>query len=292
MATNEPFYFRNGKTARSVIEFMQVCYEYPHDAAYHLINGHIEPWFNYVGRPELARIASAALLLNAPNFDDQAIRLTWFLENLCFERKVSGSGLKYFLHFPIREKGLEKLPTILFLHGSAEKGTELSGIKSQALPDIISKNPDFPFLTLMPQCTLNSNWQNQFQNLRSLVEEACKLYPIDPGRIYLTGISMGGAGAWKLAAQYPELFAALVPCCGYGDPLWANRLKEIPTWIFHGARDPLVPVHNSENMFDALKELRGNVRLTIYPQAEHDCWTETYNNPGLYQWLLEQHLPR
>ena len=292
MPPNEPFYFRCGKSASSVTEFIRLSYEYPGEADYHLINGHIEPWFNYLGRPELAQIASDALKLPPQDQAKQQGRITRFLENLCFERNISESGLGYFLHLPIRDKNREKLPTILFLHGSAEKGAELSSIKSQALPNIVSKDPDFPFITIMPQCPQNSNWQSQVQNLRSLLLEVGRLYPINRDRIYLTGISMGGAGVWKLAAHHPDLFAALAPCCGYGDPLWADRLKKIPSWVFHGARDPLVPVHNSEKMVEALKELNGNVRLTIYPQAEHDCWTETYNNPELYRWFLEQSLPR
>jgi predicted peptidase len=112
-------------------------------------------------------------------------------------------------------------------------------------------------------------------------------YRVDPDRIYLTGLSMGGSGTWTLAGEYPEYFAAIVPICGSGDPQDAKRLKELPIWVFHGAKDEAVPLSRSEEMVKALKEEGAEVKFTIYPEAGHDSWTETYNNPELYQWLLK-----
>jgi predicted peptidase len=104
--------------------------------------------------------------------------------------------------------------------------------------------------------------------------------------VYLTGLSMGGFGTWSLAAAHPEKFAAIAPICGGGEPRTARRLKSIPTWVFHGAKDPTVPLARSEAMVQALKKAGGDVKFTVYRDAGHDSWTETYNNPKLYEWFL------
>ena len=89
-----------------------------------------------------------------------------------------------------------------------------------------------------------------------------------------------------MASRFPDYFAAIVPICGGGSPSAADRLKNIPTWVFHGAKDETVSISKSQSMVDALKAVDGNVKFTIYPEAEHDAWTETYNNPKLYEWFL------
>jgi len=104
---------------------------------------------------------------------------------------------------------------------------------------------------------------------------------------------MGGYGAWHLAVDYPDLFAAVVPICGgmahdSGIPEQIKVLKDVPIWIFHGEKDEAVPVKNSKELYDALKKIGGNVKLTIYPELGHDSWTTTYDNPNLYKWLLKQ----
>ena len=109
-------------------------------------------------------------------------------------------------------------------------------------------------------------------------------------RLYVTGLSMGGFGSWNLLAEYPGKFAAAVPICGGGDPAKAEMMKETPIWVFHGAKDSAVSIKKSEEMVDALKKAGGNVKFTMYPEAGHDSWTETYNNQEVYKWLLEQKL--
>ena len=117
------------------------------------------------------------------------------------------------------------------------------------------------------------------------IERQC---PVDPSRVYLTGISMGGYGTWALAAEAPGRFAAVAPICGGGDPATARQLKKLPIWNFHGAKDPTIPIELSRRMVDAVKKAGGNVRFTVYPPAGHDSWTATYNNPALYRWLLSK----
>ena len=93
---------------------------------------------------------------------------------------------------------------------------------------------------------------------------------------------------WPLASHAPDRFAAVVPICGGGEPYWAKRFVHLPVWVFHGAKDSVVPPERSEEMVEALQKRGGNVKFTIYPEAGHDAWTETYDTPELYQWLLEQ----
>jgi predicted peptidase len=113
-------------------------------------------------------------------------------------------------------------------------------------------------------------------------------YKVDKQRVYLTGVSLGGYGTWSMARRFPDYFAAIVPICGGGSRSRLERLKNMPIWVFHGAKDETVSIKESERMVDALKALDGNVRFTVYPETGHDAWTETYNNPKLYEWLLEQ----
>ena len=132
--------------------------------------------------------------------------------------------------------------------------------------------------------------------LFALLDEATKKYNVDTSRVYLTGLSMGGYGAWSLGLTHPERFAAIAPICGGGDPialLLADPKKKAATkslgvWAFHGAKDPVVKAEESQRMVEALKKFGcKDVELTVYPEAQHDSWTETYNNPKLYEWFLE-----
>jgi predicted peptidase len=124
-----------------------------------------------------------------------------------------------------------------------------------------------------------------------LLDEVSARYAVDPDRIYLTGLSMGGFGTWAWAIAEPHRFAAIAPICGGGAPAAVCALRHLPVWAFHGARDTVVPLHRSEDMVRALEACGGNVRFTIYPEAKHDSWTPAYADPELYQWFL-QHIRR
>ncbi len=105
------------------------------------------------------------------------------------------------------------------------------------------------------------------------------------------GVSMGGYGAWHFGSSQPERFAAIAPISGgghwaYGFPEKVCALRDTPIWAFHGANDPVIPINESEALVEMVKSCGGQVRFTVYPQAAHDCWTETYNNPKLYEWFL------
>jgi len=186
----------------------------------------------------------------------------------------------------------KKFPTILFLHGSGERGTNVWDVTKHGPPHLVKEGKDFPFIVISPQCAPGEQWQTE--SLFAFIQEIKKRYPIDPDRLYLTGLSMGGSGAWNLALKHPTLFAAVVPICGRADNsvlpfIPADRMqniKHLPIWVFHGAKDPETPVKRSIDMVNSLKELGANVNILVYPNALHDSWTQTYSNPELYTWLL------
>lgn len=193
--------------------------------------------------------------------------------------------LDYLVYLPDEyEKSDKKWPLILFLHGSGESGKDISLVKKHGPPKIVESKRDFPFIVVSPQSPRRRGWNPDA--LKALLDEVLADYRVDRDRVYLTGLSMGGYGTWALAAMYPQYFAALVPICGGGDPEDAGALKDLPIWVFHGAKDEAVPLRRSEEMVAALKKLGADVKFTVYPEAGHDSWTETYENPELYQWLL------
>ena len=127
------------------------------------------------------------------------------------------------------------------------------------------------------------------EKLHDLLNEIVETYRIDPARIYVTGLSMGGYATWRLACTYPERFAAVVPICGGGDPEKAPLMKEVPTWVFHGAKDEAVPLQQSQEMVDALKAAGSDVRFTVYPEGGHvEAWQNAYGDPDLWEWLAKQ----
>lgn len=203
-------------------------------------------------------------------------------------------SLNYLVHLPAQmadEPG-KLWPTILFLHGFGESGDNLEVIKTQGLPAYIADRPDFPFIVIAPQCPWQTWWPELADSLDQLLSECQANYPIDPDRLYLTGLSMGGHGTWYLGAHWPNRFAALAPICGaghwfHGFPQRVEVLKDVPVWAFHGAKDDIVPPESSQVLVQMLERCGGRVKFTLYPDANHDSWTETYHNPELYDWFLQ-----
>ncbi len=180
----------------------------------------------------------------------------------------------------------DRRPGLLFLHGSAERGSDLKLLTRTAIPALLERGANLPFVTIAPQCPAQSTWTEWTPALLDLLEQLVPELAINADRLYLTGISMGGYGAWQLAATAPERFAALAPICGGGDVAWAPRLKALSTWAFHGAQDPIVSVNESRAMVEALESVGASVRLTVYEDLGHDCWTRAYEDPELYSWML------
>ncbi|MEX2381632.1 MAG: prolyl oligopeptidase family serine peptidase [Opitutales bacterium] len=188
----------------------------------------------------------------------------------------------------------EKWPMILFLHGAGERGSDLDRVTVHGPPKIVKENPDFPFVLVSPQCPEGETWN--IEVLVALLDKVIEQNTVDPARIYLTGMSMGGFGAWELGLTHPEKFAAIAPVCGGGNaillalhsPERAEAMRTLPVWAFHGANDAVVPLSESERMIEGLRRYGATeVNLTVYPEAGHDSWTETYSNQELYDWFLE-----
>lgn len=208
--------------------------------------------------------------------------------------------VRYLLFVPEGyEKNLKPWPLLLFLHGLGESSdTDLDRVKIHGPAKLVENQLDFPFVLVTPQCPppgkeradIVKAWKPD--QLIQLIDHVASKLRIDETRIYATGLSMGGYGTWRLAASHPERFAAILPICGGGDPAtMAANLHSVPIWAFHGAKDSVVPVTESEKMADAVTKAGGKVRLTVYADAEHDSWTPTYSNPEVYNWLLSHQKP-
>ena len=207
-----------------------------------------------------------------------------------FKRVISKPvEMQYLLHVP---PGTGKHPLMLFLHGRGESGDDLELVKKYGIPKIISETPEFPFITFSPQVPVGMNWVLLADTLEALLDEALSRPDVDTSRVYLTGLSMGGYGTWHLAAQRPEVFAAIAPICGAGSRINALpericRLKHTPVWAFHGEDDDVVLLEEQQVLIDALRECsEAEVRFTVYPGVGHNSWTRTYANPDLYDWFL------
>jgi predicted peptidase len=194
--------------------------------------------------------------------------------------------LDYLLYLPKDYAEQEKWPLMLFLHGAGERGDDLEKVKKHGPPKLVAAGKDLPFVIVSPQCPTGKSWEPM--ELITLVDDVSATHKIDVDRIYVTGISMGGFGTWRLAAYAPKKFAAIVPICGGGEAYMARQFPHLPVWAFHGAKDPAVPLERSETMIEALKKAGGKPRFTVYPEALHDSWTQTYDNPEVFEWLLSQ----
>ena len=209
------------------------------------------------------------------------------------ERQVAQSQVRtiemqYLLYLPpAYDESEETWPLLLFLHGAGERGDDLELVKVHGPPKMIAQGRDFPFVVVSPQCPKDEWWS--VDALHDLLNEIVETYRIDTARIYATGLSMGGYATWGLACTYPERFAAVVPICGGGDSEKAPLMKEIPTWVFHGAKDEAVPLQQSQEMVDALKAAGSDVRFTVYPEGGHvEAWQNAYSDPTLWEWLAKQ----
>lgn len=212
------------------------------------------------------------------------------------EKKVTTEvSLNYLLFLPTgySKNGSKEWPLIFFLHGAGERGNNVWKVATHGPPKNVSAEADFPFIVVSPQCPEGQIWSND--SLLALLDDIIAQEKVDRSRIYLTGLSMGGYGTWNLGATHPDRFAAIAPICGGGNlisVLLSDRekvkdLKSLGIWAFHGGKDPVVPLQESQRMVDAVRRAgASDVKLTVYPEAGHDSWTEAYKDPELYKWFL------
>lgn len=178
------------------------------------------------------------------------------------------------------------LPGILFLNGAGERGADPEVLVQQGLPRYLQSGMELPAVVICPQCPAGITWENILFQLDTILENALARYPIDRQRLSLTGLSMGGFGAWSYAIAHPRRFFRVAPICG-GGMIWrAALLKNTPIWAFHGDRDQDVPAVYSEMMVEAVNRHGGSARLTLFPETAHNAWDPAYLHTGLLDWLL------
>ena len=196
-------------------------------------------------------------------------------------------NIKYAVSYPDGYTSEKKYPVIIFLHGAGTRGDDISVLtEDNAFYSAMKKYDSLGFVTVAPLCGTDT-WFDIFTDLIEMLEvTAINAEFTDTERVYCMGASMGGYGTWQLAMSRPEWFAAIVPICGGGMYWNAARLKHIPVWAFHGDIDPTVDVTDSIKMTDAVNHHGGSAKLTVYSECGHDAWTATYNNEGVFKWLL------
>ena len=204
-----------------------------------------------------------------------------------------GADVPYLLYLPkdYQADGEKKFGLMYFLHGRGESNGPLSLVAKWGPPKFAARGDDLPWIVVSPQCPKSDNWSSDTQQTRltELLHATIKNYNIDEGRVFLTGLSMGGYGSWTMATHHPELFAAVAPVCGGGDPNQAEKLKDVPIWVFHGDQDRAVPFERSVKMVEAIKNAGGEkIRFTTLEYIGHNCWSAAYATPELYQWMEQQ----
>ena len=226
-------------------------------------------------------------------------------------RTVELHGATY--HFQVylpeafRRDDKKQWPVILFLHGRGERGSEGMWQTQVGLPQAVRDHPErWPFVIVMPQCPQANYWNDPEMLSMALaaLDRETQEFHLDTERTYLTGLSMGGYGAWELARLHPRRWAAVAIAAGgifwsYEPERWqqastlpaeyARAVGRLPLWLFHGSEDIMVIPRQSEMMFEALKASGGRVRLWVYQGVRHDCWTRAYNEPELPHWFLSHH---
>jgi predicted peptidase len=220
-------------------------------------------------------------------------------------RSESGGSLPYRLFRPADLRKDAKYPMLVFLHGAGERGTDNASQLTwggKVLAEAVQAEEKC--FVIAPQCPperqwVNTPWANgsysvdavkESDELRMVVEivkSVSKESSIDPVRVYVMGLSMGGFGTWDLITRHPDLFAAAVPICGGGDPYKAKAISA-KVWAFHGAADNVVPTGGTREMIDALKQAKKDPKYSEYPGVGHASWVNAWNEKELIEWLLRQ----
>ena len=228
----------------------------------------------------------------------------------CVETNAAGRVFRYRWHEPTNIVAGVKYPLVVFFHGAGERGTDNFNQMRHGIANILSRSEKTePCFVLAGQVPNGQQWvdtpwgardhrmpENPSKPMALLIELLKKTMaerPIDPRRVYVAGVSMGGYGTWDLVQRFPDLFAAAMPCCGGGDVQLAERLKGVPIWAFHGDRDGIVPFVRSRLMSAAIWRAGGNLRYTEFRGVGHNSWNPAYNDWDVrLKWLFEQRRAR
>jgi acetyl esterase/lipase len=251
-------------------------------------------------------VASSPVTSKSHHDKPEPVQETGFLN-----RRIELHGVPYrfqvYLPEEWRRDDRKQWPIILFLHGRGERGSEGMWQTQIGLPAAVRDHPDrWPFVIVMPQCPQTDYWTDPAMIAMAMaaLDRETEEFHGDPEHTYLSGLSLGGYGAWELARLYPHRWAAIAIAASgvfwsYAPERWeeaktlpaeyAHAIGRTPIWLFHGSDDPVVPPRESELMFEALKTAGGHVRLWVYQGLKHDCWARAYDEPELPRWLLSHH---
>lgn len=197
-------------------------------------------------------------------------------------------SLSYRVFMPDTVAEGEKLPLILSLHGAGERGTDLSLMEVWGIPKEIVNGREVPAVVIAPQCPDTLIWNLLTFELKALIDHCVATMPVDPDRVSVTGLSMGGYGTWEMGISYPGAFAALAPVCGGGVSWRVDCIGKTPVWAFHGDADTTVPPTNSYEMVDRLNAAGGCAELTVLHGVGHNAQDFAYGRTALIDWLISQ----
>ena len=205
-----------------------------------------------------------------------------------FRKKLIRDVIRQYLLFLPSNYGTAKkrFPLIMYLHGGSLRGDDIEKVRTLGLPQMIEQNKSFPFIVVSPLCPAGEIWTDT-EMLVGILDEVVSKYSVDAEKVYLTGHSMGGRGTWYLAYKYPERFAAIAPMSPVSTiSAWTSKLKDMPVWAFHGAKDNIAPVEESKTLIDALLKVGSAVKFTELTDRDHFI-LDMYENKQLYEWFLQ-----
>jgi len=193
----------------------------------------------------------------------------------------------YLAYFPKDYDASRKYPLVFFLHGAGERGDDLELVaKHGYMKHVRESGKEYPFIFIAPQCPQERYWGCFTESLLAFLDDICATLPVDPDRVYLTGLSMGGTGTWMLAMADPKRFAAIAPVCGSGIYWYGGALVDVPVYMYHGDCDEVVPIQESFSMLTSINKRGGNAQLKICYGVGHNAWDTAYAGDELVNWLL------
>ena len=221
-----------------------------------------------------------------------------------------GTDLNYRILYPNNFDKNNKYPLFLFLHGAGERGDDNKKQLIHGSKLFKDKIDQYPAIVVIPQCPSNDYWANvnreetpnglkfeffddrpynpSLKAVVSLIDSLLAEKFIDDKRFYISGLSMGGMGVWELLRKIPDKIAAAAPICGGGSPKAASKMINIPIWALHGIKDTTVPFRHSVAMVLAVQGKGGKAKITLYPNANHNSWDPTFDDPDYLKWFFEK----